>query len=94
MRVLVTGGAGFIGSNLVEDLLASGEEVSVLDNLMTGGLTNLEGLDGNLDYVENPIKNYVAHTLADTAKAEDVMGFEAEYTLEKGIEELLKYYMA
>ncbi len=52
MRVLVTGGAGFIGSNLVEDLLASGEEVTVLDNLMTGSLTNLEGLDGNLDFVE------------------------------------------
>jgi Nucleoside-diphosphate-sugar epimerases len=52
LRVLVTGGAGFIGSNLVEDLLASGDEVTVLDNLMTGSLTNLEGLDGNLDFVE------------------------------------------
>lgn len=52
MRVLVTGGAGFIGSNLVEDLLVSGEEVTVLDNLMTGSLVNLEGLDGNLDFVE------------------------------------------
>jgi UDP-glucose 4-epimerase len=52
LKVLVTGGAGFIGSNLVEDLLASGEEVVVLDNLDTGSLSNLEDLHGNLKFVE------------------------------------------
>ena len=36
MRVLVTGGAGFIGSHIVEDLLARGLEVAVLDNLTKG----------------------------------------------------------
>lgn len=44
----MTGGAGFIGSNLVEDLLLSGEEVIVLDNLHTGSSNNLEGLKGSL----------------------------------------------
>lgn len=48
MSILVTGGAGFIGSNLVEDLLASGEEVTVLDNMHTGSMENLQGLKGSL----------------------------------------------
>ncbi len=41
MRVLVTGGAGFIGSNLVDRLLAEGYEVDVIDDLSTGSLSNL-----------------------------------------------------
>jgi UDP-glucose 4-epimerase len=42
MRALVTGGAGFIGSNLVDALLERGDEVTVLDNLSTGRRDNLE----------------------------------------------------
>jgi UDP-glucose 4-epimerase len=42
-RVLVTGGAGFIGSNLVDALLDAGHEVTVLDDLSTGGVHNLAG---------------------------------------------------
>jgi len=41
MRVLVTGGAGFIGSHIVDALLAGGARVCVLDNLSTGKLENL-----------------------------------------------------
>ena len=43
MRTIVTGGAGFIGSNLVDALLARGDEVAVLDNVSTGRHQNLEG---------------------------------------------------
>ena len=50
MRFVVTGGAGFIGSNLVERLTKEGNEVIVLDNLHTGNLHNLRGL--NLKFVK------------------------------------------
>lgn len=44
MRVLITGGAGFIGSHLAERCIASGHIVTVLDNLSTGSLSNITGL--------------------------------------------------
>ena len=46
-RCLVTGGAGFIGSHLTEELLAAGHHVTVLDNLSTGRADNLKGLGGH-----------------------------------------------
>jgi UDP-glucose 4-epimerase len=44
------------------------------------------------EHVENPIKNYVVHTLAETSKAEEVLGFRPRYTLNEGIDELIRYY--
>ena len=43
MRILITGGAGFIGSSLTDELLGRGCEVLVLDDLSTGSMANLEG---------------------------------------------------
>ena len=50
MRALVTGGAGFIGSNLVDRLLAEGHSVEVLDNLSSGNLANLADARSNRDH--------------------------------------------
>jgi dTDP-glucose 4,6-dehydratase len=50
MRVLVTGGAGFIGSHLCDRLLALGHEVIALDNLITGSTDNIAHLAGRKDF--------------------------------------------
>ncbi|MFA6108342.1 MAG: GDP-mannose 4,6-dehydratase [Candidatus Latescibacterota bacterium] len=47
MRILITGGAGFIGSHLAERHLKMGDEVTALDNLSTGSITNVQHLEGN-----------------------------------------------
>jgi UDP-glucose 4-epimerase len=58
MRCLVTGGAGFIGSNLVDALLARGDEVTVVDDLSTGRMSNLEpGLSNGAELVEMDIRD-------------------------------------
>jgi UDP-glucose 4-epimerase len=54
--VLVTGGGGFIGSNLVRSLLERGDRVRVLDNFSTGRRENLEGLD--VEVVEGELRSY------------------------------------
>ena len=52
-KIIVTGGAGFIGSHLVERLLKDGHEVTVLDNLSTGRLENLKAFQGRLKAFQN-----------------------------------------
>ena len=56
-KYLVTGGAGFIGSNIVEELVAMGEEVVVLDNLSTGYRDNIEEFIGDIDLIEGDIRD-------------------------------------
>ena len=46
MKALITGGAGFVGSHLAEALLTRGDEVSIIDNLATGSIENIEHLKG------------------------------------------------
>ena len=56
MKALVTGGGGFIGSNLVRALLERGDDVRVLDNFSTGSRRNLAGLD--VEVVEGELRSY------------------------------------
>ncbi|MGI8938787.1 MAG: UDP-glucuronic acid decarboxylase family protein [Iamia sp.] len=60
-RVVVTGGAGFLGSHLCRGLLARGDEVVCLDNLITGALANIEDLftEPGFSYVEHDVSTYV-----------------------------------
>jgi UDP-glucose 4-epimerase len=57
---LVTGGAGFIGSHLVEGLLAHGYTVRVLDNFATGHRENLAGLAGQIELLEDDVRDLAA----------------------------------
>lgn len=59
-RVLVTGGAGFIGSHLVAALLGRGAAVTVLDDFSTGKRENLDGLQGDLQVIEGSIADAAA----------------------------------
>ncbi len=60
MRVLVTGGAGFIGSHLSEFLLAQGCEVVCLDNLLTGTTDNIDHLRSDrFSFIKHDVTNYI-----------------------------------
>ncbi len=76
-HILVTGGAGFIGSNLVGFLLCSGLRVSVLDNLATGKRENLEAFDANplFKLIEGDITDF--QTCLHALEGVDVISHQA-----------------
>jgi len=61
MRILVTGGAGFLGSHLCDRLLAEGQDVIAMDNLITGSTDNIAHLSGNrrFQYIHHDVTNYI-----------------------------------
>src|ERR1700761_1170948 len=88
MRVVITGGAGFLGSHLCDALIARGDQVVCLDNLTTGRLENIEHLLGRPDFefrdidvcagfdISGPV-NAVAH-LASIASPPDYLRMPLE----------------
>jgi dTDP-glucose 4,6-dehydratase len=61
MRVLITGGAGFLGSHLSDRFLAEGHSVIAIDNLITGSTANIEHLAGNdnFQFIKHDVTNYI-----------------------------------
>jgi UDP-glucose 4-epimerase len=59
-KILVTGGAGFIGSHIAAALAAQGAKVRILDDLSTGHQENLDEIGGDIDFVEGSVADPVA----------------------------------
>jgi len=61
MRILITGGAGFLGSHLSDLLLGDGHEVIAMDNLVTGNTDNIAHLAGNpkFSFIKHDVSNYI-----------------------------------
>ena len=57
MRILLTGGAGFIGSHLADHYVAKGDQVTILDNFSTGSQENIAHLAGKISIVDGDIRN-------------------------------------
>ena len=87
MRALVTGGAGFIGSNLVDALLARGDEVTVVDDLSTGRRENLDGaLAAGATLAEPDIRDAGAlGIVAGEARPEIVFHLAAQIDVRKSV---------
>jgi nucleoside-diphosphate-sugar epimerase len=75
MKYLITGGAGFIGSNIVEGLIKRGNEVRVLDNFSTGKRENLREFEKDIDLIEGDIRSY--HIVQQAVKGIDVILHQA-----------------
>ena len=87
MRALVTGGAGFIGSNLVDALVARGDEATVIDDLSTGRRDNLEAaLAGGARLIESDIRDTAAmRDVLDDARPEAVFHLAAQIDVRKSV---------
>jgi UDP-glucose 4-epimerase len=79
-------------SKLRGEIINIGTGVSYSFNSIIEKLNGAMGTTIAPKYVKNPLKNYVAHTLADTSKAEKLIGFRANVSLDEGIKRTVKYY--
>lgn len=75
MRYLVTGGAGFIGSNIAEKLVKLGHQVRVLDDFSTGFRKNLASFENDLELIEGDIRDYA--TVAKAVESVDYVLHQA-----------------
>ena len=77
-KVLVTGGAGFIGPHLVEKLIEYGADVTVLDDLSTGSLKNISKIKNNIAFIQGDITNY--QTCLDATQKNEIIFHLAAFT--------------
>jgi UDP-glucose 4-epimerase len=93
-RVLVTGGAGFIGSHLTDRLLAEGHEVTVVDDLSTGKLHNLQQARRNpdlpLSFQRVDITSNALERVFDKAQPEIVMHLAAQIDVRRSVEDPIR----
>lgn len=91
---LVTGGAGFIGSNLCEAILSMGHRVRVLDNLSSGYVKNIEGFrdNPNFEFVEGDIRDFRACDRV-CRDVDYVLHHAADVSVPESIEKPLEYTM-
>lgn len=75
INYLVTGGAGFIGSNIVEELLRRGHNVKVLDNFSSGKRDNLKKFENDVELIEGDIRSY--HIVREAVKGVEVVLHQA-----------------
>ena len=89
MRYLVTGGAGFIGSNIVDELVRRGHSVAVLDDLSTGNEANLAGVRGKIDFRAGSITD-LAEAQAACKGADYVIHLAARTSVPKSVQDPLE----
>jgi UDP-glucose 4-epimerase len=87
MRVLVTGGAGYIGSVVAAQLIATGHEVTVLDDLSTG---HADAVPPGADFVQGTLRDCAAEVLADGVDA--VLHFAAKSLVGESVADPQKYW--
>jgi len=75
IKFLVTGGAGFIGSNIVSVLVEKGYKVKVLDNFSSGKRENLKGFENDIELIEGDIRSY--HIVQESLKDVDIVLHQA-----------------
>lgn len=107
-RILVTGGAGFLGSHLCERLLSDGHEVIAMDNQVSGRTENLESIfyhdrftyhehdvtgDSGVDHEPRPPQDPSVRR-PDISKAEEDLGWKPVVTLRDGLERSIEYFEA
>ncbi len=85
MRVLITGGAGFIGSHLADFYLSQGNDVTVLDNLSTGNLANIQSILQSIKFINGDIRDSKA--VDDLVSESDLVLHMAAYLGVKNIME-------
>jgi len=86
MRIVVTGGAGFIGSHLVDALVARGEEVLVIDDLSTGSVANL---NGRARFEQLDVRTEEAAAAVERFRPQAVMHLAAQMSVSRSVREPL-----